>query len=98
MCGASKTSTGTCTASCSQASRRWRRRSWLADAQAIGLKVEPFKKCLDSGKYAERVRSGIAVGQSLGITGTPTLLLGISDGTRVNLVRMMVGAQPFALY
>lgn len=40
-------------------------------AMAIGIKAEPFKKCLESGKYAGKVKSGIAEGEKLGITGTP---------------------------
>lgn len=67
-------------------------------AKAIGLKTEPFKKCLESGKYAGTIKSGIAEGEKLGITGTPTLLLGRSAGDQVKEVKMMVGALPFALY
>ncbi len=67
-------------------------------AKAIGIKAEPFKECLESGKYAGKIKRGLAEGQKLGITGTPTLLLGVSDGPRVKLVRMLVGALPFALY
>ncbi|MGH8555490.1 MAG: DsbA family protein [Gammaproteobacteria bacterium] len=67
-------------------------------AKAIGLEAEPFKKCLGSGKYAGKIKSGIAEGQKLGITGTPTLMLGRSAGDQVKEVKMMVGALPFALY
>ncbi|MGH8509165.1 MAG: DsbA family protein [Gammaproteobacteria bacterium] len=67
-------------------------------AKAIGIKVEPFGKCLESGEYTGKVKRGIAEGQKLGITGTPTLLLGRSAGDQVKEVKMMVGALPFALY
>lgn len=67
-------------------------------AQAIGLEVEPFKRCLDGGNYVEKVRNDIAEGQKLGITGTPTLLLGLSDGAKIKDVKVMRGAQPFALF
>ena len=67
-------------------------------AQAIGLELEPFKACVDGGKYAQRVRKDIAEGEKLGMSGTPTMLLGLSNGDRVKLLRLMVGAQPFALF
>lgn len=70
----------------------------LEHAQSIGLDAEPFKQCLDGGKYTEKVRNDIAEGQKLGISGTPTLLLGLSDGAKVKDVKKMVGAQPFALF
>jgi len=71
----------------------------LADhAKGIGLAVEPFKICLDSGRYAATIRKDIAEAEKLGMTGTPTLFLGVADGDRVKLVRMLVGAQPFGLF
>lgn len=67
-------------------------------ARAIGLKAKPFKKCLDSGMYADKVKNSVTEGQKLGISGTPALLLGVSDGDRVKEVKLMVGALPFSLY
>ncbi|MGH8522377.1 MAG: DsbA family protein [Gammaproteobacteria bacterium] len=70
----------------------------VAYAKAIGLEAGRFNECLESGKYAGKIKRGIAEGQKLGITGTPTLLLGRSAGDQVKEVKMMVGALPFALY
>lgn len=67
-------------------------------AQALGLEAAAFKDCLDSGRYAERVRKDIAEGQKLGIRGTPTLLLGVSEGNQVKEIKMLVGAQPFSVF
>jgi len=67
-------------------------------ARAVGLQAGPFKKCLDSGKYAEKVRKGIAEGQKLGINGTPTLMLGVSNGDKVVDVRVIQGAHPFLVF
>jgi DSBA-like thioredoxin domain len=66
--------------------------------QALGLEAAAFKDCLDSGRYAERVRKDIAEGQKLGITGTPTMLLGVSEGNQVKEVKMLRGAQPFSVF
>lgn len=70
----------------------------LDHAQAIGLNADAFKECLEGGSYAEKVRNDIAEGQKLGINGTPTLFLGLSDGAKVKDVKKMVGAQPIALF
>jgi protein-disulfide isomerase len=67
-------------------------------AEEIGLQMDAFRQCLDSGKYAEKIKSDIAEGQKLGVSGTPTLLLGVSDGGKMKDVKMMRGAQPFALF
>lgn len=67
-------------------------------AWALGLEAEPFKKCLDSGKYAEKVRNDIAEGNKLRVSGTPTLLLGVSDGGKMKDVKVVRGSQPFALF
>ena len=39
-----------------------------------------------------------AEGQELGITGTPTMLLGVSEGNQVKEVKMLRGAQPFSIF
>jgi protein-disulfide isomerase len=67
-------------------------------ARAAGLQTGPFKKCLDSGKYAGQVRKDIAEGQKLGINGTPTLMLGVSNGDKVENVKMIQGAHPFPTF
>jgi protein-disulfide isomerase len=67
-------------------------------AEALGLKVDSFKTCLSSGKYADSVRRDRAEGEKLGMSGTPTLLLGISNGNQVKLARLIVGAQPFSVF
>jgi hypothetical protein len=40
----------------------------------------------------------MAEGQKLGITGTPTMLLGVSEGNQVKEVKMLRGAQPFSVF
>src|SRR5512144_1342083 len=61
-------------------------------AEEIGLQMDAFRQCLDSGKYMEKVRNDIAEGQKLGVSGTPTLLLGVSDGTKMKGAKMIRGA------
>jgi len=58
-------------------------------AEALGLDRQAFDACLDSGKYSERVAGEIREGFSLGINGTPTVII---NG------RPLTGAQPYEAY
>ena len=66
-------------------------------AEALGLDVQTFKTCVDSGKYAAKVEAGLKDGQKVGVTGTPAFVLGYTqaDGTEVKAVKFLSGAQPF---
>ena len=58
-------------------------------AAATGMDATKFGECLDSSKYAERVRDGVAAGMRLGVNSTPTLYV---NGRRVE------GAQPYDVF
>jgi protein-disulfide isomerase len=61
-------------------------RIWAAE---LGVDVQKFNQCLDSGKYAAEVAKDLADGQALGVTGTPA--------TFVN-GRLISGAVPYAQF
>lgn len=62
-------------------------------AEELGLAGESFQDCLDSEKYAARVREDLEEGASIGISGTPgTILLNNETGE----VRMISGALSLA--
>jgi protein-disulfide isomerase len=44
-------------------------------ASEIGLNREAFDRCLDTGKYANRLRRDVEEGESYGVRGTPTLFI-----------------------
>jgi len=69
-------------------------------AQAIGLKTAKLEECLRSGKQAAEIRKDMEDGQKAGVQGTPTFFLGVqdSDGQGVKVLRMIVGAQPYAQF
>ena len=49
----------------------------LRNARRAGIRdIASFEKCLDTGKYANRVQNDFEEGLSLGIQGTPTFIIG----------------------
>lgn len=58
-------------------------------AESLSLDRQTFDSCLDAGKYQERIASEIREGFSLGVNGTPTVII---NG------RPMTGAQPYEAY
>jgi protein-disulfide isomerase len=58
-------------------------------ASGLGIDAAKFNQCLDSGKFAEAVRTAHAQGEQLGVNSTPTIYI---NG------RSLVGAQPFAAF
>jgi protein-disulfide isomerase len=60
-------------------------------AEELGLNRLDFEKCLESGRYATRVKEDLDEGSAIGITGTPgTILLNNKTGE----VRLLSGALP----
>lgn len=55
-------------------------------AVGLGLDAAKFNQCLDSGRHAGLVASGLAQGERMGVNSTPTLYI---NG------RVLIGAQPF---
>jgi protein-disulfide isomerase len=58
-------------------------------AKDAGMDASRFDACLDSSKYAERVRDSVAAGSRLGVSSTPTVFV---NG------RMFEGAQPYDVF
>jgi protein-disulfide isomerase len=69
-------------------------------AEKVGLDVEKFKACLESGKFESQVKEDVAEAGRVGITGTPSFLLAVVDPQTKNLraVTRIRGAQPLATF
>lgn len=69
-------------------------------AQTQGLDVPKFQRCLESGKYAARIRKDLEDGQKAGVTGTPGFFLGVTEPNdpKVKALRVLKGAQPYASF
>jgi len=65
-----------------------------AFAFSLGLDMELFNSCLDSGKYSKRVQYNISEAAKQGATGTPTFFIVNSDGDQ----QKISGAQPFSVF
>lgn len=68
-------------------------------ARDVGLDVAAFDKCVDSGKYASQIKESMDGGTKLGVEGTPTFFLGVTDpsGQKIESVERFEGAVPYSL-
>lgn len=53
---------------------------FLEYGEALGLDSEGFEACVKSDRYAEAVSANRELAQALGITGTPSVLVGTGSG------------------
>ncbi|KKQ35618.1 MAG: Periplasmic thiol:disulfide interchange protein DsbA [Candidatus Nomurabacteria bacterium GW2011_GWB1_37_5] len=60
-------------------------------AEFVGLDVQAFKKCLESGQFAERVASDLKEGAAAGVQGTPHSIIMTANGKKKI---PLSGAQP----
>ena len=58
-------------------------------ATELGLKTADFKTCVDSKKHEKAVDDDMALGQKVGVQGTPSFFI---NG------QMLVGAQPYSAF
>lgn len=69
-------------------------------AKGLGMNTGDFDKCVQSGKYAEKVKRDLQDGQEAGVSGTPTFFVGLTDphGPNVKTAATLVGAQPYSKF
>jgi protein-disulfide isomerase len=66
-------------------------------AKELLLNGDTFKSCMAEGKHIKEIGDEAKYAQSLGITGTPTFILGKAVGDSVE-GQVIVGAQPLATF
>jgi protein-disulfide isomerase len=66
-------------------------------AKDLSLNGDTFKSCMADGKHLKEIGDEAKYAASLGITGTPTFVLGKAVGDSVE-GRVIVGAQPLAVF
>ena len=72
-------------------------------AKAIGLNMTQFSQCLDSGKTTPAVRAGLVQAANVGVDGTPTFVIALTDARNPNdpnvkVLSIISGAQPYAVF
>lgn len=72
--------------------------SFVQFAQQTSLVTNTFDRCLQDGKVAAAVQAEAAEAGRVGVTGTPTFFLGLTDpaGTKIKVVKIIIGDQPYA--
>jgi protein-disulfide isomerase len=68
-----------------------------SQAQELGMDGAKLRACLDEGKYAKPVRESVARMEQLGISSTPTFLLGLTPaaGEPMKIAKVVRGALPY---
>ncbi|QQG43037.1 MAG: DsbA family protein [Candidatus Daviesbacteria bacterium] len=66
-------------------------------ATGLGLNGANIVSCADSNKYKDEVAKDIADGSAVGVSGTPTFMVGKSSGGTIDGT-IIVGAQPYSAF
>ena len=67
----------------------------------LGLDAADFTECLGSDKHMAQIKADQAESQKLGISGTPSFVLGLTDPkdpNKVHLTKFIRGAQPITAF
>ena len=73
------------------------RESIAGYAKDMSLVSDAFKVCMDNEKLMQAINDEAAYAGMVGITGTPTFVLGTRAGDSVD-GRLIVGAQPYSVF
>ena len=64
----------------------------------LGLDETEFTACLGDAARARAIMRNVAAARGLGITGTPSFVIGIIDGNTLTVARLAKGAPSFAAF
>jgi predicted DsbA family dithiol-disulfide isomerase len=68
-------------------------------AERLGLDSAAFRSCLDDPAASTRVRRDLASAEALGISGTPTFLIGtMAEPNSMHVTRILSGTQPLSVF
>jgi predicted DsbA family dithiol-disulfide isomerase len=69
-----------------------------AYASEIGLDTGKFNNCIKQKVYAEQIAKNVEEGKEMGVSGTPSFVLGITDSEnpdKVHVTRFVHGARNY---
>jgi protein-disulfide isomerase len=75
--------------------------AFKAMADSIGLDAAAFDTCLSGTKFDAQIKADQAEGQKLGISGTPSFVMGLTDpkdSSVVHLTKFIRGAQSYTSF
>jgi protein-disulfide isomerase len=70
-------------------------------AASMGLDVAEFSACMENDKFIEQIKLDMVEGQKLGISGTPSFVVGLTDPedpSKVHLTKFIRGAQSLTAF
>lgn len=70
----------------------------LSRVPSIGLDLGKFSLCFSSERYADALQASKLEAEKMGITGTPTFLIGTIDEDVAKIEQVVVGAYPYELF
>ena len=74
---------------------------WSGHAEAVGLNVKSFDKCMENGTHSDSIRAAMKEASKVGITGTPGFIIARTDPKDPNKVKgisFIRGAQKFPAF
>jgi protein-disulfide isomerase len=72
-----------------------------AHTQALGMDAAAFDACISDEKISHRIRVELQEGQRVGISGTPSFVVGLTDpedSNKVHVTKFVRGAQPLEIF
>ncbi len=66
-------------------------------ARSLSLDMEPFQTCMDSGRYHKAIDRDAADARAIGVTGTPSFVVGASGGDIIH-GRRLEGAKSYGTF
>jgi len=71
---------------------------WVSDSEKIGLQPAIFEDCVRKEPGDSRIQADQAEANRLGVTVTPTFLIGVAEGNAVRILRKIEGAHPSKVF
>jgi protein-disulfide isomerase len=69
----------------------------VAIARGVGVDEGKLRSCIATGKYDAAIQADASFADSIGVSGTPTFVIGRSKGNAVEGLKL-VGAQPYPAF
>jgi len=69
-----------------------------AYANNLKLDMKAFDHCMSTGAFKDKIARDIAEGQQIGVTGTPSFILGVTTDGKTMKGNLIIGTRPFPFF